>query len=42
MLVGGVTGIVAPGDSLNWRSGAALFGLGAALVLDEFALIPPA
>jgi hypothetical protein len=40
MLVGGVTGIVAPGDSLNWRSGAAaLFGLGAALVLDEFALI---
>ena len=40
MLVGGVTGIVAPGDSLDWRSGAAaLFGLGAALVLDEFALI---
>jgi hypothetical protein len=40
MLVGGVTGIVAPGGSLNWRSGAAaLFGLGAALVLDEFALI---
>jgi hypothetical protein len=39
MLVGGVTGIVAPGGSLNWRSGAAaLFGLGAALVLDEFAL----
>jgi hypothetical protein len=31
---------VAPGGSLNWRSGAAaLFGLGAALVLDEFALI---
>ena len=40
MLVGGVTGIVAPGGSLNWRAGAAaLFGLGAALVLDEFALI---
>jgi hypothetical protein len=40
MLVGGVTGIVAPQGSLNWRSGAAaLFGLGAALVLDEFALI---
>ena len=40
MLVGGVTGIVAPGGSLDWRSGAAaLFGLGAALVLDEFALI---
>jgi hypothetical protein len=40
MLVGGVTGIVAPSGSLGWRSGAAaLFGLGAALVLDEFALI---
>jgi len=40
MLVGGVTGIVAPHGSLAWRSGAAaLFGLGAALVLDEFALI---
>src|ERR1700728_3574685 len=40
MLVGGVTGIVAPGGSLNWRAGAAaLFGLGTALVLDEFALI---
>ncbi len=40
MLVGGVTGIVAPGGSLDWRAGgAALFGLGAALVLDEFALI---
>ena len=40
MLVGGVTGIVAPGGPLNWRAGAAaLFGLGAALVLDEFALI---
>ena len=40
MLVGGVTGIAAPNGSLNWRaSAAALFGLGAALVLDEFALI---
>ena len=40
MLVGGVTGIVAPDGSLDWRAGAAaLFGLGAALVLDEFALI---
>ncbi len=40
MLVGGVTGIVAPDGSLDWRTGAAaLFGLGAALVLDEFALI---
>lgn len=40
MLIGGVTGIVAPYGSLAWRSaGAALFGLGAALVLDEFALI---
>ena len=40
MLVGGVTGIAAPEGSLNWRAGgAALFGLGAALVLDEFALI---
>ncbi len=40
MLVGGVTGIAPLGDSLTWRSGAAaLFGLGTALVLDEFALI---
>ena len=40
MLVGGVTGIAAPHGSLDWRAGAAaLFGLGAALVLDEFALI---
>ncbi len=40
MFIGGVTGIAPLGDSLNWRSGAAaLFGLGAALVLDEFALI---
>jgi hypothetical protein len=40
MLVGGVTGLTAPYGSLSWRStAAALFGLGAALVLDEFALI---
>jgi hypothetical protein len=40
MLIGGVTGIVAPGGSLVWRAGAAaVFGLGAALVLDEFALL---
>src|SRR6266851_1485630 len=40
MLVGGVTGIAPLGDSLTWRSGAAaLFGLGTALVLDEFVLI---
>jgi hypothetical protein len=40
MLIGGVTGIAPLGGSLAWRSGAAaLFGLGAALVLDEFALI---
>jgi hypothetical protein len=40
MLVAGVTGIAPPHESLNWRAGAAaLFGLGAALVLDEFALI---
>jgi hypothetical protein len=40
MMIGGVTGIVAPYGSLDWRAGAAaLFGLGAALVLDEFALI---
>jgi hypothetical protein len=40
MLIGGITGIVAPYGSLAWRAGAAaLFGLGAALVLDEFALI---
>lgn len=40
MAVGGVAELAAPIHSLLWRSGpAALFGLGTALVLDEFALI---
>lgn len=40
MGVGGVAELAAPVYSLPWRSGpAALFGLGTALVLDEFALI---
>lgn len=40
MAVGGVAEIAAPGHSAFWRSApAALFGLGTALVLDEFALI---
>jgi hypothetical protein len=40
MAVGGVTELAAPLYSLGWRSSAAvLFGLGTALVLDEFALI---
>ena len=40
MAIGGVAGLAAPVSSLAWRSGpAALFGLGTALVLDEFALI---
>ena len=40
MGVGGVAELAAPLHSLPWRSGfAALFGLGTALVLDEFALI---
>jgi hypothetical protein len=40
MAVGGVAELAAPLHSLAWRSGpAALFGLGTALVLDEFALI---
>jgi hypothetical protein len=40
MAIGGVGGLAAPVSSLAWRSGpAALFGLGSALVLDEFALI---
>ncbi len=40
MVVAGVAGIAAPGPSLIWRAGAAaLFGVGTALVLDEFALI---
>ena len=40
MAVGGVAELAAPLYSLGWRSAAAaLFGLGTALVLDEFALI---
>jgi hypothetical protein len=40
MGVGGIAELAAPVHSLAWRSGpAALFGLGTALVLDEFALI---
>jgi hypothetical protein len=40
MGIGGVAELAVPLDSLAWRSGpAALFGLGTALVLDEFALI---
>jgi hypothetical protein len=40
MAIGGVAGLAAPVSSLAWRSApAALFGLGTALVLDEFALI---
>ncbi len=40
MAIGGVAGLAAPVSSLPWRAGpAALFGLGTALVLDEFALI---
>ena len=40
MAVGGVAGLAAPRFDLSWRAGAAaVFGLGTALVLDEFALI---
>ncbi len=40
MTIGGVAQLAAPLGSLGWRAGAAgLFGLGTALVLDEFALI---
>ncbi|GAA1343960.1 hypothetical protein [Saccharothrix algeriensis] len=40
LLVGGVTGLAAPDDEHGVRvSAAALLGVGAALVLDEFALI---
>jgi hypothetical protein len=40
MGIGGVAELAVPLHSLPWRSGpAALFGLGMALVLDEFALI---
>jgi len=40
MAIGGVAELIVPLHSVPWRSGpAALFGLGLALVLDEFALI---
>jgi hypothetical protein len=40
MVVAGVGGLAAPQYPVGWRAGAAaLFGLGTALVLDEFALI---
>jgi hypothetical protein len=40
MGIGGVAELAVPPSSLAWRSGpAVLFGLGTALVLDEFALI---
>jgi hypothetical protein len=40
MGIGGVAELAVPLHSLAWRSGpAALFGLGTALVLDEFALL---
>jgi hypothetical protein len=40
MAAGGIAGLAAPPFSLAWRAAAAgIFGLGTALVLDEFALI---
>ncbi|WP_117213432.1 hypothetical protein [Allorhizocola rhizosphaerae] len=40
MLIGGVAGLIIPSSALVWNSVAAfVFGVGAALVLDEFALI---
>lgn len=40
MAAGGIAGLAAPTSSLEWRASAAgVFGLGTALVLDEFALI---
>jgi hypothetical protein len=40
MLIGGVAGLAIPDNLIGWRSAAAgLFGIGGALVLDEFALI---
>lgn len=40
MLVGGVAGLTIPRDVVSWSAFAAfIFGAGAALVLDEFALI---
>src|SRR5690606_5745573 len=40
MLVGGVTGLIVSAGSTGWYAfAAAVFGVGSALVLDEFALI---
>ena len=40
MVVGGVAQLAAPIASVDWRGGsAAIFGLGTALVLDEFAVM---
>jgi len=40
MSIGGVAGIAAPASPVPWRAvPAAVFGLGTALVLDEFALV---
>ncbi|WP_223198587.1 hypothetical protein [Solihabitans fulvus] len=40
MWLGGVAGLAIPGEEVGWRAGvAAVFGVGSALVLDEFALI---
>lgn len=40
MMIGGVAGLAIPDEVVSWRSVvAAFFGVGAALVLDEFALI---
>lgn len=40
MVVGGVAGLAIPDDLVGWSAGAAaVFGVGTALVLDEFALI---
>jgi hypothetical protein len=40
MVIGGVAGFAAPAHSTGWRAAsAAVFGVGTALVLDEFALI---
>jgi len=40
MFLAGVAGLAAPVQNLDWRAGAAAaFGVGTALVLDEFALI---
>jgi hypothetical protein len=40
MVLGGVTGLALPDDLVGWRAAAAaVFGIGTALVLDEYALI---